>query len=359
VKIIVFKARWGHMGEKSGFPLWEILKLAAPHGAVQELEVPKSVPTRSLWFRIARKLGVIAEKVPSVLPSSPWVSVRQEMAAAEALSILAGDPSAFLVLPMGEDELCVSLVQAPPEIKRRIFVCFHQPPAWYRLHWLRYEDWDGLGGIVCLSREQAEFFRETTGTSVVKMRHGVNHDFFRPPEDFSIRKGDRLLFVGQWLRDFEVLCESMRLVWSALPDITLDCVVPRSARSNPYIEKLAADRRVRWHAQISDEELRNLYQNSDLLFMPLRESTANNGLLEAMACALPVITTRIGGVPEYFQEGAGELCTPGDVAGHAAAVLKWIANPALRHTAQNTARSHILQNHDWKCCVKFLMEQFQ
>ena len=42
------------------------------------------------------------------------------------------------------------------------------------------------------------------------LRHGVRHDFFLPPKELSLRKGVRLLFVGQWLR--ETLCRAMD-VW--------------------------------------------------------------------------------------------------------------------------------------------------
>lgn len=354
------------MGEMSGFPLWQVLRDACPSVQVVEWPVPKEIPASpppSILIRVLRKIGFVKPIEFSQWPcqfdplaGSPWATPRHEYAAKQALQLLEDDREAVLLLPAGEDEFCAEFAQAQSEIKRRIFVCFHQPPAWFRLHWRRFKEFNALGGIFCVAQTQVDYFQTVTSTPVHLIRHGVRHDFFCPPKDLAIRTGNRLLFVGQWLRDFKTLANSMPLIWSRRSDVQLDCMVPWSARCNPYIEKLASDRRVRWHAQISDEELRGLYQKSDLLFMPLRESTANNGLLEAMACALPVITTRIGGVPEYFQEGAGELCTPGDVAGHAAAVLKWIANPALRHTAQKAARSHILQNHDWIMCAQVLLK---
>ena len=50
---------------------------------------------------------------------------------------------------------------------------------------------------------------------------------------------------------------------------------------------------------LRDEDLLSLYQQSDLLVMPMLDCTANNAVLEAMACGTPVMINRVGGVSEY------------------------------------------------------------
>jgi glycosyltransferase involved in cell wall biosynthesis len=54
--------------------------------------------------------------------------------------------------------------------------------------------------------------------------------------------------------------------------------------------------------RLDDEQLRDAYRKADLVFMPLLDCTANNAILEAMACGTPVMVNRIGGVPEYVDE---------------------------------------------------------
>jgi glycosyltransferase involved in cell wall biosynthesis len=62
--------------------------------------------------------------------------------------------------------------------------------------------------------------------------------------------------------------------------------------------------------------------------------SANEGmglvLVEAMAMGVPVVATRVGGIPSVVPDGeCGLLVEPGDVAGLAGAVAKLLADPAL------------------------------
>jgi glycosyltransferase involved in cell wall biosynthesis len=64
-------------------------------------------------------------------------------------------------------------------------------------------------------------------------------------------------------------------------------------------------------------------------------------LLEAMACALPVVSTAVGGIPELVQDGAtGALVPAMDTAALAAALARYAGDPALaaRHGAAGRER---------------------
>ena len=64
------------------------------------------------------------------------------------------------------------------------------------------------------------------------------------------------------------------------------------------------------YKDISDAELLNLYQKANVLFLPLLDAIANNVILEALACGLPVITTKLPGTMEYLTEQEGILISP-------------------------------------------------
>ncbi|MES2018666.1 MAG: TIGR03088 family PEP-CTERM/XrtA system glycosyltransferase [Pseudomonadota bacterium] len=64
-------------------------------------------------------------------------------------------------------------------------------------------------------------------------------------------------------------------------------------------------------------------------------------LLEAMSCALPVVSTAVGGIPELVQDGVtGTLVPSGDTGALAAAMAHYAADPALaaRHGAAGRER---------------------
>lgn len=63
-------------------------------------------------------------------------------------------------------------------------------------------------------------------------------------------------------------------------------------------------------------------------------------LLEAMAAGVPVVATRVGGVPELVPPGTGQLVPPGDPAALAAAIVTLLGDPGLAQAQAAAARSH-------------------
>ena len=152
-------------------------------------------------------------------------------------------------------------------------------------------------------------------------------------------------------RDFEVLQKAFALVRAADPDVELDCVVPTDRRNNDSIMKLARDPRVRWHAGISAEALRDLYARATLMFLPLADCVANNGIVEALSSGLPIVTSRIGAIHEYVPPDCGTLCTPDDPEDHARAVLNWLELDR-RNAARPGSRAFAQQHLDWSVIAR-------
>ena len=67
------------------------------------------------------------------------------------------------------------------------------------------------------------------------------------------------------------------------------------------------------------------------LLAPSRREALSLTLLEASACALPIVASRVGGIGEVVEDGAsGALVAPDDPAALAAAIAPLLANPARR-----------------------------
>jgi len=69
--------------------------------------------------------------------------------------------------------------------------------------------------------------------------------------------------------------------------------------------------------------------------------------LEMMASGLPLVATKVGGIPEITNPSQGGLLVePGAPEAMAEAMLAWAADPARRKSAGCAARHHVLQAHD-------------
>jgi len=67
--------------------------------------------------------------------------------------------------------------------------------------------------------------------------------------------------------------------------------------------------------------------------------------LEAMACEVPVVATRVGGLPEVVEhEEDGFLLGLGDVSAMAEASIRLVKDPQVRSEMGKAAREHALRN---------------
>jgi len=92
-------------------------------------------------------------------------------------------------------------------------------------------------------------------------------------------------------------------------------------------QRLGVD--ARFHGFVTD--IRERLDDIDVFVLPTRADNLPVSLLEAMANALPVITSRVGGVPEIVKHGeTGILVEPDDPEALTQAIAQLIASPTQR-----------------------------
>jgi glycosyltransferase involved in cell wall biosynthesis len=112
----------------------------------------------------------------------------------------------------------------------------------------------------------------------------------------------------------------------------------------PLFEDLS---NARFRSALKDAEYIEALQNCSCLLQTVENSTANNVILEAMACGQPIVAERIGGIPEYVGSDCAILTGPGDADGLAAALLELRASPAKRDLLAAGARKRA-ESLDWE-----------
>ena len=198
---------------------------------------------------------------------------------------------------------------------------------------------DYTGAVILVSHSQRAYFEQfMPAERVFVIPHGVDTSFFQPaPTTPSPR---RIITVGSHLRDFDTLKEAIRLVWQAEPGVHFTAIGARSDKKSlfPPLE----DERARFLDGIDDLSLLQCYQGASVAAFAFQEATANNAMLEAMACGLPVVATDTGGISEYIQPQTGILCPPRDPQALASALITILKDETLRRTMSDASRRRVL-----------------
>lgn len=115
-------------------------------------------------------------------------------------------------------------------------------------------------------------------------------------------------------------------------------------------DKLQLSDRVKFLGHVSHDELLKLYERRDILCTVLasvdlgkgeREGGLSIALMEAMSYGVPVVATRVGGIPELVTEGTGILVKDKDPEALADAIEKIYRDESLRTDIGKAARERI------------------
>jgi glycosyltransferase involved in cell wall biosynthesis len=95
-----------------------------------------------------------------------------------------------------------------------------------------------------------------------------------------------------------------------------------------------------------EKELALAYSASDLFVLPSLQDNFPNTALEAMACGVPVVGTRVGGIPEIVRDGCtGRLVEQGDAAALAGAIEELLTNAERRAQMAGNCRRVALEEY--------------
>lgn len=225
-------------------------------------------------------------------------------------------------------------------------VTYHQPPARLSQH-LPPATWRTLAQtadhITVLDPHQQDFFADLVPAERVHLvPHGIDTTAFAPAGQPASGR-PLVLTVGWWLRDWEVLDAVHARLHRRYGDDVEMIVVTRQAGSRP------------WHPAarvlegVTEKTLIALYRRAAVLLLPLTDATANNALLEAMACGTPAVATDIGGIRHYTgKDHAALLVPPGDATAAAEAVEKILAETGTAaHAVRRAAARERAERFAW------------
>jgi glycosyltransferase involved in cell wall biosynthesis len=203
--------------------------------------------------------------------------------------------------------------------------------------------------VTCTEANRRHLQAIGDGAEVHVVYHGLNADFTRllgvngsaPSHNGRFR----VLAVGRLVakKGFDVLVEAIAIL--AEQGVPVEAAVvaapaPLEPEVGPQLERqirrLGLDGRVHLAGSMTQAELVEEYRRASAFCLPCRVADSGdrdgipNVLVEAMACAVPVVSTDVSGIPELVVDGGnGLLVAPEDPAAVANALLRLYRDPAL------------------------------
>jgi glycosyltransferase involved in cell wall biosynthesis len=205
------------------------------------------------------------------------------------------------------------------------------------------------------------------------IHNGVDVDKFKPAADKLKAKAElgfnpedkAILSVGRLYarKGLFTLIESMAFVTRKFRNAKF--IIAGKGLSNEmkklvsYATKLGVKDNIVFTGYFPDKKLPRLYQAADIFAFSTFYENLPFAVLEALSTGLPVVTTRVGGIPEMIDSGKnGFLVEPSNSKELADKILYYLEHPAAASEMGLLARKTIESQFDWRLIVKKVVKVY-
>jgi glycosyltransferase involved in cell wall biosynthesis len=201
--------------------------------------------------------------------------------------------------------------------------------------------------VVLSSRMKDYLFEHGLHLSRVQLiPNGVDTRRFQPREaDTALLERDRVVVCVSRLsreKGIDILLKAWQFVYESLPQAKLIIVGHGPLREE--LESLALALKITESVEFAgfQDDIPTQLNRGDIAVLPSLWEGLPNALLEAMACGLPCVATRVSGSEDIIQhEITGLLVEPQEIREMAEALLTLLQNPQLARTYGQAARRRV------------------
>lgn len=211
-------------------------------------------------------------------------------------------------------------------------------------------------GVTCVSRYLAERTRELFGVTrpLAVIPNFVDTKRFAPGEEASPRalfapRGERILIHLSNFRPLKRIPDVLQVFAAVRRRLPAKLLLIGDGVERPAAAALARDLDVAGDVLFlsRQDDVPRLLLAGDLFLLPSEEESFGLAALEAQSCGLPVIATRVGGLPEVIADGeTGYLFPVGSVEAMAEAAVALLRDPERLRKMGEEARRRALAHFD-------------
>ena len=199
----------------------------------------------------------------------------------------------------------------------------------------------------------------------ILLSNGIDAEKFQPRSarlpNSIIPFGPDCIVIGtvgrvQLVKDHAGLIDAFILLRANLPQLAdrLRLVIIGTGQLLPALREKAAAAGVADAAWLpgSRMDVADILRGLDVFAMSSIAEGTPGSALEAMATGLPVVGTCVGGIPEVIDDGVtGLLVPPSDPAAMAAALARYVTEPAMRRAHGSAGRERVHRKYNMAAMV--------
>lgn len=224
--------------------------------------------------------------------------------------------------------------------------------------------------VIALTEDMKRRMREICNREVSVIPNGIDLDRFQGLNPGTLREGLKvnsdeklILFVGglKPIKGIEYLIQAMSSIKQSETKAKLLLVGQGEERERleQLAKSLGLNDYVRFIGEIPNEEVPEYMAASDVFVLPSLSESFGIVNLEAMASGLPIVATRVGGLPEIIKEGNnGFLVEPKNPKEIAEKVLLILKDEELSSRISRSNKEKA-KRYSWESIVERLEEVYQ
>jgi glycosyltransferase involved in cell wall biosynthesis len=323
---IIYLAPWDHFKAESGFNVvgFKIKDILNSKHHTRFISDTNITILERILFRIFKMVEL------SYAEKKNWSPFNQELNVLRSIAFFyrVSFKNTTIILLAPEDQYCGKFLSSY-NLRKNTILFIHQPPSWFIKEKIDISSLKDIKEIIVLSESQKKYFEEKLSRPIILIKHGVDLSSFVIT---NAPKKNSVLIVGQHLRDFEAIVNTVKNVRLFKSDIEFHFVIPTKHRPE-ILNEIFDLEKVYFHDNIPTTELVDLYNQAKVTFLPLKDSTANNTINESFACGTPILTNNVGGLSNYFSDECGIICSGLDPEEYSQAILR-IMNDDVSYSPQ-------------------------
>jgi glycosyltransferase involved in cell wall biosynthesis len=220
--------------------------------------------------------------------------------------------------------------------------------------------------IVILSSRMKEYLAGydfyLPGTQLIPNGVDITHFRSASTDDLLAERSQVVLCLARltYQKGIDVLLQSWRFIQEQMPQARL--IIAGTGPLQSQLERMARELGIESSVEFTGlrRDVVTQLQRAGIAVFPSRFEGMSHALLEAMACGLPCIATRVSGSEDLIQHGInGLLVESEDYMGLAQALLNLLGDPALAQKYGSAARATVETHYTLKRIVDTYVELYQ